>query len=435
MKYSLFALALLGIFAVSQDLAATNYFWVTHEECAHPFPIPEEPCVTVFFGRDTLWGPRRTNRCFTISKIGGWPICRETIIRGCDSFLGPQPPVDCPVIFNAPELTFPDSLTYYRQSGNYFYEPGEEWYLSIRGGAVIAYHYPEGIQLDSTSAQNLSFPINERTVVFFDGKVTIRGVMNPYGNGLYIGCSRDIRLIDNVMLAGTNWTTGRLPQDATSRIVLASEQNIVIANTWENGRENRTGTPPNNRDLVITAYLYALGGSFSFEQQNDDWDPYISPVSPDERGNIVLTGGVAQYERGFLHRSNRGGTGYNKVFHYDERLRHARLGVFEPFVRPEDDDVFSDASDPLFPAQFTLAVAPNPFNASTTIRFTLPQASNVRAVVYDVLGREVNILADASFSAGSHQLAWNAADFATGLYFLHFETLGQMETRKLMLIK
>ncbi|MBL0063233.1 MAG: T9SS type A sorting domain-containing protein, partial [bacterium] len=62
-------------------------------------------------------------------------------------------------------------------------------------------------------------------------------------------------------------------------------------------------------------------------------------------------------------------------------------------------------------------------------------ASNVRAVVYDVLGREVAKLADASFSAGSHQLSWAAAEQATGIYFLRFETLGQIETRKLMLIK
>jgi len=438
MKSSLFAILLVGVLAISQNSSGTNYFWFTHDECAHAFPIPEEPCDVVrFFGRDTLWGPMRTNGCFAFQNVQGWPMCNDTIIMGCDSFLGPQPPVDCPVIFNAPELTFPDSLTYFRESASYYSEPGEEWYIRIGGSSAIAYHYPEGIELDTLSAQHFSFVINVRTVVFFDGKVSIRGVMRAYGNGLYIGCSRDIRLIDNVMLEGTNMTTGQLPQGATSSIVLASEENIVIANTWQNGRENMTGTPPNNRDIVITAFLYALNGSFTFEQQNDVWDPYICPTPPatDERGNIVLVGGVTQYERGFLHRSNHGGTGYNKVYHYDQRLRYRRLGVFEPFLQPDDDDIFSDATDPLFPAQFTLAVSPNPFNASTTIRFTLPQASNVRAVVYDVLGREVAVLADRQFAEGSHTIQVDGSAWSSGVYFLSFSAGGNRSTHKLLLLK
>lgn len=438
MKYSLFALALLGVLIVSHDSSGTNYFWFTHDECAHPSPNPEDSCDIVrFFGRDTLWGPMRTNGCFAFQNVQGWPTCMDTIVMGCDSFLGPQPPVDCPVIFNAPELAFPDSLTYYRQSVNYYYEPGEEWYISIRGSSATAFHYPEGTELDTNSAQHFSFVINVRTVVFFDGKVSIRGLMRHEGLGLYIGCSRDIRLIDNVMLEGTNMTTGQLTPGATSSIVLASEQNIVIANTWENGRENKTGTPPNNRDIVITAFLYAINGSFTFEQQNDIGDPYICPTPPviDERGNIVLVGGVTQYERGYVHRSNHGGTGYNKIYHYDQRLRYRRLGVFEPFLQPEDDDIFSDASDPLFPAQFTLAVAPNPFNASTTIRFTLPQASNVRAVVYDVLGREVAVLADRQFAEGSHTMQVDGSAWSSGVYFLSFICGGNASTHKLLLLK
>ncbi len=180
-----------------------------------------------------------------------------------------------------------------------------------------------------------------------------------------------------------------------------------------------------------------MRGSFQFERMNDVNDSYYCPVTPalDERGYIIVNGGIAQWRRGYIHRSNHGGTGYNKVFHYDQRLRYRRLGVFEPFILPEDDDVFSDANDPLFPAQFTLAVAPNPFNVSTTIRFTLPQASNVRAVVYDVLGREVAKLADRQFAEGSHTMQVDGSAWSSGVYFLSFQSREHLSTHKLMLLK
>lgn len=142
-------------------------------------------------------------------------------------------------------------------------------------------------------------------------------------------------LIDNIMLEGTNQTTGELAAEATSIIGIVSEQWIYIANTWQNGRQNRTGPPPNNRDIVITAAVVSLRGSFQLEQMNDVGDPYISPILPDERGNIVLTGSITQWRRGYVHRSNGGGTGYNKVYHYDNRFQYQRPPCF---LGATDDD-------------------------------------------------------------------------------------------------
>jgi len=155
----------------------------------------------------------------------------------------------------------------------------------------------------------------------------MRGIMNATGCRITIGCDSDIRLIDDVMLEGTNRVNGTLPDDATSIIGIVGEQWIYIGNTWENGRANRTGTPPNNRDIVLTAAIVALNGSFQLEQMNDVGDPYIGP-NPDERGNIVMTGSITQFRRGYVHRSNNGGTGYNKVYHYDNRFLSQRPPCF-----------------------------------------------------------------------------------------------------------
>ncbi len=91
---------------------------------------------------------------------------------------------------------------------------------------------------------------------------------------------------------------------------------------------------------------------------------------------------------------------------------------------------------PLTPYTFHLSPAyPNPFNAITTLRFSLPGDSWVRIVVYDLSGREVAILVDGEVRAGNHATQWNAEGFATGIYLVRMETPSFSTTRKMMLVK
>lgn len=60
---------------------------------------------------------------------------------------------------------------------------------------------------------------------------------------------------------------------------------------------------------------------------------------------------------------------------------------------------------------------PNPFNPSTTIRFGLPEAADVRLVVYDALGRRVRVLVDGMQPAGWHDVRFEAAHLPIGVYF------------------
>lgn len=80
-------------------------------------------------------------------------------------------------------------------------------------------------------------------------------------------------------------------------------------------------------------------------------------------------------------------------------------------------------------------IFPNPFNASSTLRFTIPQAGNVRAIVYDILGRESARLTDQVYSAGEHTLMLDGTNLASGVYFLSVETLGSVSNHKLLLLK
>jgi poly(3-hydroxybutyrate) depolymerase len=60
---------------------------------------------------------------------------------------------------------------------------------------------------------------------------------------------------------------------------------------------------------------------------------------------------------------------------------------------------------------------PNPFNPATTIKFELPEASDVSLKIFDLLGREVETLVNKELSAGFYNYQFNAATLASGIYF------------------
>ena len=94
------------------------------------------------------------------------------------------------------------------------------------------------------------------------------------------------------------------------------------------------------------------------------------------------------------------------------------------------------------PKNFKLENAfPNPFNPSTTIRFSIPESQKVRLEVYDIQGRLVNSLIDSDYmNAGTYNATWNGNNnlgdkVASGVYIARLTTGKFMQAIKLNLIK
>ena len=89
------------------------------------------------------------------------------------------------------------------------------------------------------------------------------------------------------------------------------------------------------------------------------------------------------------------------------------------------------------PASFALEQNyPNPFNPSTIIQFTVP--TNGRAVlkVFNILGQEVATLFDGVAAAGEyHQETFDASRLASGIYFSRLEFGGNMQMKKMLMLK
>jgi alpha-glucosidase (family GH31 glycosyl hydrolase) len=78
---------------------------------------------------------------------------------------------------------------------------------------------------------------------------------------------------------------------------------------------------------------------------------------------------------------------------------------------------------------------PNPFNPSTLIEYSVPARGHVRILVFDILGREIDLVVNEMTEPGLHRVEWNPDDLAGGVYFYRMETGGFVITRKLVLLR
>ncbi len=118
-----------------------------------------------------------------------------------------------------------------------------------------------------------------------------------------------------------------------------------------------------------------------------------------------------------------------------EQLRKS-VDTAQSFAR-----TLSTASDPTAPLTWHLEHNyPNPFNAGTSIRYTVATAGPVRLDIFDVLGRHLRTLTDGYREAGSHTVHWDGLNeqgfsIPSGTYFCRLQGKGQTLLRKLTLLR
>jgi hypothetical protein len=93
------------------------------------------------------------------------------------------------------------------------------------------------------------------------------------------------------------------------------------------------------------------------------------------------------------------------------------------------------------PGQFFVEQnAPNPFNPTTTITFINTSGQKVSIEIFDILGRKVRVLTDDFYSAGTHNIVWNARDesgrtVSNGTYIYTVVSGKHAITRKMLFLK
>jgi hypothetical protein len=193
------------------------------------------------------------------------------------------------------------------------------------------------------------------------------------------------------------------------------------------------------------------------------WEPKISPD-----GEWVLCSGFGfmQYGRNALVRAfnlrNR-----MSYFILVEGSETPKVGTWSPsgrqFCYTRNDGIVKDGStvsrstiyiDQFQPSSLTRPAEetaqphefklvgnfPNPFNPSTTIRFSLPSAGTAELDVYNMLGQKIRSLVSGRMEAGMHSILWNGRDqenrpVSSGTYVARLKMEGKVETRRMTLVK
>ena len=110
-------------------------------------------------------------------------------------------------------------------------------------------------------------------------------------------------------------------------------------------------------------------------------------------------------------------------------------------VSGEDSKLVFGPYKVIVKAPFALAQnMPNPFNPVTTIKFTVPEDTEVNLTVYDVAGRRVKTLAKGHHKAAYYSVTWdgmndNGSRVASGVYFYRLKAGKNVQSKKMVLLR
>lgn len=94
------------------------------------------------------------------------------------------------------------------------------------------------------------------------------------------------------------------------------------------------------------------------------------------------------------------------------------------------------SEEEILPTEYTLYQNyPNPFNPTTTIKYDLPNTSEVTLIIYDILGRKVKALVNEKQQTGRYEVQFNASNLASGVYIYQLIADKYISSKKMILLK
>ncbi len=179
---------------------------------------------------------------------------------------------------------------------------------------------------------------------------------------------------------------------------------------------SKSSTEPGTEDMYTIKYALTTGGvldSLRYDGPANEEDVAYD-IALDTAGNIYITGYTVPL----------GGSDYSSQSSDYITLKYAGGHLVKKSVSGNNN-----------PFAFRLYQNyPNPFNPSTTLKFSVPNAGLVKLAVYDVLGKEVDVLVDQYMTAGEYSVAFKGSNLASGVYFYKL-TAGNFKDVKKMILK
>jgi len=150
---------------------------------------------------------------------------------------------------------------------------------------------------------------------------------------------------------------------------------------------------------------------------------------------------------GGVFKSTNGGTSFvnfnfttmsHKIISFQNRILVAVTGSTSGGVWLYIDTTISNISNKTgnIPSDYFLEQNyPNPFNPITKINYGIPNSSNVKLRIFDVLGRELETLVNRQQAAGTYEINWDAFNYGSGVYYYKLETDEFSDIKSMILVK
>lgn len=190
--------------------------------------------------------------------------------------------------------------------------------------------------------------------------------------------------------------------DSVWAFVSSLEDSVIISATIAN---------PHGEDISVLSVVENIDNNkvdtINLTQVEDTvWQGTIHDPSI---GKYLFSAELINHSAGYVHKS-------------------ADWGVSNEFIITSSENIQTSSS------KYISQNHPNPFSSATTISYELPVSGMVKISVFDLFGRELEVLANAKQQTGSYQVLWDASGLPTGIYFYQLSINGQsVETRKMIL--
>ena len=129
-----------------------------------------------------------------------------------------------------------------------------------------------------------------------------------------------------------------------------------------------------------------------------------------------------------------------KEYSYSDKDLFAGGSKFQYRLKQIDNDGSFEYSDvvevEVVPDQYELSQNyPNPFNPNTTIQFSLPKQSQLKIILYNMLGEQLATIAEGMYESGYHKVTFNASNLPSGTYVYRLESSEFIQVKKMILLK
>ncbi len=245
--------------------------------------------------------------------------------------------------------------------------------------------------------------------------------------GLWPTQTSEVNFINNnIIIEGSSQNAIGILIGVGSEITVIN--NIVIGNIYDGGLS-----------IGLNSQNGALSDSSGY---NDFWDHHVNYVGEYQGSGDIQENPLFDEESELPYR-----LAWPDYPRMEDEDRSPCIGAGSPNLNDNDDsesdigcfpfeEPNQEKDQQLIVNEFQMLSAyPNPFNSSTKLSYNLTSPNQVKLILYNSMGRQIEIIQSAYLNAGAHAISWNGANYPSGGYLFMLKVGDSFSSQKVVLIR